>query len=87
MHRTQIMLTDEQYVLLKQKAKRSGRSIADLIRSAVAEVYDLREERVRKALRDSFGAWKDRDDIVDGATYVEEIRQPLGERLRELNWD
>jgi len=86
MHRTQIMLTEAQYLMLKQEAERSGRSIADLVRSAVDEVFDLSQERSKKALRASRGAWADRDDIGDGAEYVEQIRQPLGDRMRELDW-
>lgn len=80
------MLTEAQYFVLKQEAERSGRSIADLVRSAVDEVFDVSQERLKKALQESRGAWSDRDDIGDGAEYVEGIRQPLGDRLRELGW-
>lgn len=87
MHRTQIMLTEEQYQRLKRESERSGRSIADLVRSAIDEVFSARRQRARRALRESRGAWADRDDIGDGASYVEEIRRPLGERFRERGWD
>jgi hypothetical protein len=86
MHRTQIMLTEAQYLRLKEESERLGRSIGDLVRSAVEEVYETSQERLKRALRDSRGAWADRDDIGDGAEYVERIRQPLGERLQGLDW-
>jgi len=87
MHRTQIMLTEAQYLKLKLESGKSGRSIADLVRSAVDEVYDTSQERLRKAFIESRGAWADRDDIGDSVAYVEALRQPLNERLRDLGWD
>ena len=40
------------------------------------------------ALEASRGAWADRNDIGDGAEYVERIRdQSVNDRLRELGWD
>jgi hypothetical protein len=50
-------------------------------------VYDNSQERLRKAIIESHGAWADRDDIGDGAAWVDQLRQPLNERLRELDWD
>jgi len=87
MHRTQIMLTEAQYLLLKRESDKSGRSIADLVRSAVDEVYDTSQERLRKAIIESHGAWADRDDIGDGVAFVAALRQPLNERLRDLGWE
>lgn len=87
MHRTQIMLTEAQYLTLKRESDKSGRSIADLVRAAVDQVYDNSQERLRKAIIESHGAWADRDDIGDGAAWVDQLRQPLNERLRELDWD
>ncbi len=87
MHRTQIMLTESQYLRLKKQSERDGRSIADLVRSAVDEVYGNSQEGLREAFRKSRGAWKDRTDIEDGAAYVERIRQPFSERIGELDWD
>ena len=40
------------------------------------------------ALEASWGAWADRDDIGDGAEYVERIRnQSVDDRLARLGWD
>ena len=38
-HRTQITLTNEQYVLLRQRSSRSGASISELLRRAVDGTY------------------------------------------------
>jgi hypothetical protein len=86
MHRTQIMLDDQQYDRLKLESERTGRSIADLIREAVDDRLKADRDRGWEALLASHGAWADRDDIGSGAEYVERIRQPLGDRLRELGW-
>lgn len=87
MHRTQIMLDELQYHQLKAESERTGRSIADLVREAVDEKFRTSSDHAWQALLASHGAWADRDDIGTGAEYVAQIRQPLGERLRELGWD
>lgn len=87
MHRTQILLDDHQYYQLRSESERTGRSIADLVREAVDEKFQASNDRVWRALRASRGAWADRDHIGTGAEYVERIRQPLSDRLRELGWD
>ena len=79
-HRTQITLTDDQYATLKRESARTGVSLAELVRRAVARVYGRRGSQSVDGFEASFGAWKDRD--FDGATYVERIRGPgLGHRL------
>lgn len=86
MHRTQIILDDEQYLRLKQKSELTGRSIADLVRKALDRDFKTERDRAWDALLASHGAWADRNDIGTGAEYVERIRQPLEDRLRELEW-
>jgi Ribbon-helix-helix protein, copG family len=86
MHRTQIMLDDQQYERLKLESRLTGRSIADLIREAVDARLKADRDRGWNALLASYGAWADRDDIGSGAEYVERIREPLEGRLRELGW-
>jgi hypothetical protein len=79
-HRTQITLTDEQYETLRRESDRTGVSLAELVRRAVARAYGAPERASQAALEESFGAWQDRD--FDGAEYVERIRRPgLGRRL------
>jgi hypothetical protein len=88
MHRTQVMLEEHQYRRLKRESESSGRSIGELVREAIDDKYRPSQERMWAALRASRGAWAARNDIGDGAEYVERIRnQSLDDRLRELGWD
>ena len=88
MHRTQVMLEEHQYRRLKRESESSGRSIGDLVREAIDDKYRPSQERMWAALKASRGAWADRDDIGDGAEYVERIRnQSINDRLRDLGWD
>ena len=80
-HRTQITLTDEQYARLQSEVARTGLSMAELVRRALDEAYAAPDVRRRlRGLRESAGAWADRDDIVDGATYVRAIRRGFADR-------
>ena len=88
MHRTQVMLEEHQYRRLKRESASSGRSIGELVREAIDDKYQPSQERMWAALKASRGAWASRNDVGDGAEYVERIRdQSLNDRLRELGWD
>ncbi len=81
-HRTQIILPDEQYTLLRERSERDGVAIGELIRRAIASLYGpagLSKEEKRALLECSAGAWKDRD--VDGKEFVEGIRRGSARRL------
>ena len=75
MKRTQIYLTIVQGRLLERRSRATGRTVSELIRSAIDEVYTRqtmdREAQMRLARR-STGAWKDRSET--GAEYVERLR-------------
>ena len=79
MQRTQISLTAEERRTLDAEAKRTGRSISSLIRSAVETVYgsERSSDDDLATMRRSFGSWKDRG--TDGQTWVDERRS--GSRL------
>jgi hypothetical protein len=88
MHRTQVLLEEHQYRRLKREAQNSGRSIGELVREAIDERYRPDQERMWAALEASRGAWADRDDVGDGAEYVERIRnQSIADRLAQLGWE
>jgi hypothetical protein len=88
MHRTQILLEDGQYQRLKSESASTGRSIGDLVREAIDQKYNSKQERMWRALEASRGAWADRDDIGTGAEYVERIRgESLNDRLKRLGWE
>lgn len=89
MHRTQILLEDEQYERLKLRSATTGRGIGDLVRHAVDQVYGkpTTDDRLR-ALQDSHGALGEDDlDGLDGAAYIERSRRGLDRRLAELTDD
>lgn len=82
MIRTQISLSELEKRTLDELSARTGRSLSSLIRAAVDAMY-LDERSVEAdlaAMRQGFGAWKDRD--FDGEEYVERLRS--GRRLQDL---
>ena len=76
MRRTQIYLTEKQGRLLKDWSQATGRTVSELIRAAIDDVYAPRRrlgtaDRIRLA-RSTAGAWKEFPET--GAQYVERIR-------------
>lgn len=86
MHRTQVLLEQERYKQLKDEADRTGLSIGQLIRQALAEKYERRDRQAAllRALHDSAGAWSNLD--VDGEEYVERLRSGLEARWSGHGW-
>jgi hypothetical protein len=79
----QITLDDRQYERLRQEAERTGASIAELIRRAVAGTFGPLSPQDRAALlRQAAGGWAE-DAGEDRSAYLESFRGPgLGHRLR-----
>ncbi len=77
-HRLQITLTDDQYRRLREESDRTGASLAELLRSAVNDVYPPLAplDQRNKAFRAAFGAWADRDDDFDA--LIRQLRPPMG---------
>lgn len=79
-HRTPVVLTDDLYDTLKHESKRTGASLAELVRRAIVATYPAVEEgRAEEILRSTFGAWRERN--IDGAAYVEGLRKGMAHRL------
>lgn len=79
-HRTQITLTDEQYIRLRRESARTGVGLAELIRRALDRSYgEVNREEALRAIEESAGAWADR--AFDGETYVEGLRKGMARRL------
>lgn len=80
MVRTQISLEEEQKRRLDREAARTGRSLSDLIREAVDQVYPeaLDLESALSAIDAAAGAWADRSEeeaVPAGRVYVERMRK------------
>lgn len=89
MHRTQILLEDEQYERLKLRSATSGQPIGELVRQAVDKAYGepTVDDRLR-ALQESHGAVDDEDfDGLNGAEYVDQSRRGFDHRLTDLGAD
>lgn len=86
--RTQIYLDEDQAKALAGRARQRGVTASHMIREAIddylAQPEDERERqliRYRAALDRSFGAIR---RLLDGSTYVAELRRGEPERAREL---
>ena len=74
------MLTEEQHSRLKEESARTGLSLAELIRQALAERYDhVSGDERRRLLAAAFGGWGDHGET--GAEYVERVRSGSRRRL------
>jgi len=73
LHRTQITLTDAQYALLQAESRRTGHSLAELVRQALDQRYGTPSDAERLRLLDAaFGGWTGCDET--GEEYVERVR-------------
>jgi hypothetical protein len=76
MHRTQVYLDHAIHARLKALAKQRGRTIADLVREALARVYGSNQTGEGLAtLRGIAGLWRDREDLGDTDAYVRWLRR------------
>ena len=74
MKRTQLYLDDDLWNTLHAKARHSGTSISELVRTAACERYMVNHEERRAAMLGIVGLWKDRTDLPDTETYVRNLR-------------
>ena len=82
--RTQIYLDDRQRRKLDQVAKRTHRTVSELIREAIDARYAATpKEEFLDALRTGvFGVWKERRDLGPTDSYVTRVRR--GKRIDRL---
>ena len=64
--RTQVTLTDEQYLFLHGEAGRTGLPVAELVRRAVDETYRPHTRRRVRGFDVGFGIWRDPDAALSG---------------------
>ncbi len=66
MIRTQVYLTEQERNGLLALAEASGKKQSELIRDAIDRLLTQSEKtRLKAALRNAAGMWKDRDDLPD----------------------
>ena len=84
MRRTQIYLDDRQRRKLDRVAKRTRRTVSDLIREAIDARYAAtpREDFLDALRTGAFGVWKERDDLGRTDAYVR--RQRSGSRIDQI---
>lgn len=84
MRRTQIYLDDRQRRKLDRVAKRTRRTISDLIREAIDARYGAtpKEDFIQGLKTGAFGVWKDRSDLGSTDGYVSNLRR--GRRVDQL---
>jgi predicted DNA-binding protein len=82
--RTQIYLDDRQRRKLDQVAKRTRRTVSELIREAIDARYAAtpKEDFLASLRAGAFGVWKERPDLGPTSTYVRRVRR--GKRIEKL---
>jgi len=84
MKRTQIYLDDRQRRKLDHVAKRTRRTVSDLIREAIDARYAAtpREDFLEALRSGAFGVWKGRKELGRTDAYLRRLRQ--GSRINRL---
>ena len=80
MKRTQIYLTNDEWKVLRKRAKQEHATVSSIIRAQIDRVFLERPAfDFDRALERTFGLWKDREDIPSTEPYLRQIRK--GKRL------
>ena len=84
MRRTQLYLDDELYRFLSALSRQEKKSISELVRSAIAEKYIMKDAVDKIVIVDRLASiWKDREDMKSPEEYIRILRKDTRrERLR-----
>ena len=84
MRRTQLYLDDELYRILSALSRQEKKSISELVRSAIAEKYIMKDAVDKIVIVDRLASiWKDREDMKSPEEYIRILRKDTRrERLR-----
>ncbi len=74
MERTQIYFDKTEKENLKKVAEKKGKTMAEVVCEAVSEYLVKEQGPILDKLADTSGIWKDRDEIVDSDSFVNEMR-------------
>ena len=89
MHRTQIYLPDESYHSLRDESRRSGLTLAELVRRAVDRYLDQEKtQNLQDALSSSFGTWGEMiesTEEITGSLRQDWIQRDLRCRLEHTD--
>jgi len=78
MRRTQIYLSDDLYFELKNRSRKSKKSISEVIRQTLKEnLMSNKKEQILSSVNEAFGLWQNREFDID--FYIRNIRK--GTRL------
>ncbi len=82
MKRTQLYLDDDLWEALHARARETGTTLSELVRTAARERYLPSKEARRKAFLDIVGIRKDWPESIDSTEYVRQFRS--GSRRKRL---
>ena len=80
MVRTQIYLDEAQKAELERMSSERKATVSELIRQAIDQFVGRSSTSLEDALDQSFGLWRDREDIGDASKYVRRIRKEWEKR-------
>ncbi len=84
MKRTQLYIDEGLFEMLATLSRKQKTTISDLVRKAIEKVYGKSKKKndFQKALKASFGIWKNRKDLPPTDEYIRQLRKDTrSERL------
>ena len=74
MHRTQIYIDDQEWLILKELASKNNKTVSDLIRNAVKKIYFGGQKLdLTRAIDDISGIWSDRE--LNSDDFIRKLRK------------